>query len=403
MRELPGCAYPSPLLASRTCDVPAPPVRLPRQTSDLVIRVVKRQAPVFVIALAAACVAAGTATGDPSVGAKRAQAQQVMAQISQLDSNLERARTLYIASTQKLQVIEHNQKINKVALRAARANLKRSQHTLMQRLVTIYTTRDDHSTLAVLLGATSIDDLVNRIETVQSVSAQDIAVLHEVVGFKKVVTRTRHALTVAHRTQQRLVQQRAAAKARISSQLSRQQRLLASIKGEIARILAANRARALAAANAARARYDAAQQASALALQQTVVGATASTGDGSVAPPSQYGGVVGIAMRYLGVPYVWGGESPAGFDCSGLVAYVYSQVGVSLPHYTGAQWNMGVPVARSDLQPGDLVFFDGLGHVGIYVGGNEFIHAPHTGDVVKISSMTGWYADTYVGARRITG
>jgi cell wall-associated NlpC family hydrolase len=179
--------------------------------------------------------------------------------------------------------------------------------------------------------------------------------------------------------------------------------LLASIKGQIAQILAANRARALAAANAARARYDAAQQASALALQQTVVGATASTGDGSVAPPSQYGGVVGIAMRYLGVPYVWGGESPAGFDCSGFVAYVYGQVGVSLPHYTGAQWTMGLPVGRSDLQPGDLVFFDGLGHVGIYIGGNEFIHAPHTGDVVKISPMTGWYADTYVGARRITG
>jgi cell wall-associated NlpC family hydrolase len=77
-------------------------------------------------------------------------------------------------------------------------------------------------------------------------------------------------------------------------------------------------------------------------------------------------------------------------------------VGVSLPHYRGAQWNMGVAVDRSDLQPGDLVFFDGLGHVGIYIGGGEFIHAPHTGDVVKISSMTGWYADTYVGARRIT-
>jgi cell wall-associated NlpC family hydrolase len=82
--------------------------------------------------------------------------------------------------------------------------------------------------------------------------------------------------------------------------------------------------------------------------------------------------------------------------------YVYAQVGVSLPHYTGAQWNAGVPVSRSDLQPGDLVFFDGLGHVGIYIGGGQFIHAPHTGDVVKISSLSeSWYSSTYVGARRI--
>jgi cell wall-associated NlpC family hydrolase len=81
--------------------------------------------------------------------------------------------------------------------------------------------------------------------------------------------------------------------------------------------------------------------------------------------------------------------------------YVFAQVGVSLPHFTGAQYAMGVPVSSSDLQPGDLVFFNGLGHVGIYIGGNSFIHAPHTGDVVKISSISGWYAATYVGARRI--
>ena len=81
--------------------------------------------------------------------------------------------------------------------------------------------------------------------------------------------------------------------------------------------------------------------------------------------------------------------------------YVYAQIGIALPHYTVAQYRVGVPVARDQLQPGDLVFFDGLGHVGIYVGGGNFIHAPHTGDVVKISSLTGWYAATYVGARRL--
>src|SRR5207253_3759026 len=94
-----------------------------------------------------------------------------------------------------------------------------------------------------------------------------------------------------------------------------------------------------------------------------------------------------IALHYLGVPYVWGGASPAGFDCSGLVMYVYAQVGVALPHYAAAQYALGTPVSPDQLQPGDLVFFDGLDHVGIYIGGGQFVHAPHTGDVVKISSL----------------
>ena len=106
-------------------------------------------------------------------------------------------------------------------------------------------------------------------------------------------------------------------------------------------------------------------------------------------------------MRYLSVPYVWGGSTPRGFDCSGLVVYVFAQIGISLPHSTYALWNVGTPVSRDQLQPGDLVFFNGLGHMGIYIGGGQFIHAPHTGDVVKISSMSGYYSSAYMGARRV--
>jgi cell wall-associated NlpC family hydrolase len=104
-----------------------------------------------------------------------------------------------------------------------------------------------------------------------------------------------------------------------------------------------------------------------------------------------------IALRYLGVPYVWGGASPSGFDCSGLVMYVYEQLGISLPHYTVAQWNATEPV--SSPAPGDLVFFNGLGHVGIYIGGGQFVDAPHTGSVVRIDSMSGFGG--YDGARRV--
>jgi cell wall-associated NlpC family hydrolase len=82
--------------------------------------------------------------------------------------------------------------------------------------------------------------------------------------------------------------------------------------------------------------------------------------------------------------------------------YVFAQVGVSLPHNAAMMYGYGVPVSRAQLAPGDLVFFNGLGHMGIYIGGGQFIHSPHTGDVVKISSLgESWYSSTYVGARRI--
>ena len=82
--------------------------------------------------------------------------------------------------------------------------------------------------------------------------------------------------------------------------------------------------------------------------------------------------------------------------------YVYAQIGVSLPHNAAMQYSYGSAVSRENLAPGDLVFFNGLGHVGLYIGGGQFIHAPHTGDVVKISSLSeSWYASTYVGARRL--
>jgi hypothetical protein len=118
------------------------------------------------------------------------------------------------------------------------------------------------------------------------------------------------------------------------------------------------------------------------------------------------GQAVALAYRFLGVPYVWGGETPSGFDCSGLTMYVYGQLGIKLGHYTGFQYYQGRRVAREQLQPGDLVFFhassSGIpGHEGMYVGNGSFIHAPHTGDVVKISSLYETrYALSYVGAVR---
>jgi peptidoglycan DL-endopeptidase CwlO len=109
---------------------------------------------------------------------------------------------------------------------------------------------------------------------------------------------------------------------------------------------------------------------------------------------------VRIANRLTGIRYVWGGASPrSGFDCSGLVQYVYGKLGIALPHYTVSQYRHGRSVSRWSLRPGDLVFFHGLGHVGIYAGRGKYIHAPGTGSAVRWASLAS--NPSYYGARRI--
>ncbi|MFG2087924.1 MULTISPECIES: NlpC/P60 family protein [unclassified Spirillospora] len=106
-----------------------------------------------------------------------------------------------------------------------------------------------------------------------------------------------------------------------------------------------------------------------------------------------------LAMGKIGRPYVWGASGPSTFDCSGLTMWAYKQVGINLPHYTGSQWNAGTHVSRSQLQPGDLVFFySDLHHMGMYVGDGKMLHAPRTGDVVRIASMAG---RPFAGAVRV--
>ena len=112
---------------------------------------------------------------------------------------------------------------------------------------------------------------------------------------------------------------------------------------------------------------------------------------------------VTMAKQFLGLRYLYGGSSPrTGFDCSGLVMYVYGKLGIQLPHNAAAQYRLGLGVPRAALRPGDLVFFNGLGHNGIYVGNGKFIHSPQTGDSVRIESLaaSNWHRN-YVGARRI--
>lgn len=310
----------------------------------------------------------------------------------------------------KLAAIRRDLRENGHELGIAKTNLKRSQLALQQRLVSLYTS-EQSSTLEVVLGAKSLDDVLTRVDSAKSVSTLDTHVLRQVHTFRDAVTKRGHALAAARASQQQLVSERSAQRASIVSQLAQRKQLLSSIHGQIAQLEAQDRARSLAMAKQAEARLASVQRQQHQVAQETVVGATAVTPDNAtaaspqgtvVAPPPTHGGVVGAAMSRLGSPYVWGAAGPSTFDCSGLVMWAFAQIGVSVPHSTYALYAMGTAVSKDQLQPGDLVFFDGLGHMGIYLGGGQFVHAPHSGDVVKVSSLgESWYASTYVGARRI--
>jgi cell wall-associated NlpC family hydrolase len=339
------------------------------------------------------------ATADPgTVAGKQAEAQRIIAQIDSIDRQVSNAVERWNLANVKLAQIASDLQRSRHELGVSKVNLKRAQADLARQAVSAYTSRDSNSTIEVLLGATSLDDLLGRLDTASRVSHQRSSVVGDVQSFQSHVKRLAAMLQRAQSAQRQVVAQRAAERRSIENQLAQRKQLLSSVKSEIAHLRAVEASRQLSLARAAKSRIGVQPWSPAGGS----LGVGASTADAGVAaPPSRYGGVVGIAMRYLGIPYTWGGSSPSGFDCSGFVMYVYGQMGVSLPHSSYAQYGAGVAVSQGDLQAGDLVFFDGLGHEGIYIGGGQFIHSPHTGDVVKISSMTGWYASTYVGARRI--
>jgi peptidoglycan DL-endopeptidase CwlO len=362
--------------------------------------------------LAAACAAAlllavGPASGQ-TIESKRQQAEAIMGELQNLDADLGLAIEAYNGANVELDRIEGELEVNAGHLVIARKSLNVAQRRVATRLRELYINGESDSTLDVILGASTLDDVINRLDAIQRVSRQDTSILKEVKRFRRDVETHRDELQDARGEQEDLVADRAARKASIEQQLAERQRLYASVKDEIERMQAEERRRQAALAAQARARLAAQRLAAQQAADSTL--ASAATADTSydipAAPPpdgTKASQVIAIAMQYLGVPYVWGGASPSqGFDCSGLTTYAFAQIGISLPHHAASQYNYGIPVSREDLQPADLVFFNGLGHMGMYIGGGQFIHAPHTGDVVKISSIYDpWYASGWVGARRI--
>jgi cell wall-associated NlpC family hydrolase len=355
-------------------------------------------------ALAAALAATiARAHTTPEIQRQKAHERAVLAEVNQIGKKLQLAEDQAWNAKQRLILVNRRLRRNKVRLHLARGNLRAAQKRLMSRIYSLYV-NGAPSTVDVIAGAHSISQLIDRAESAQVLSNQDAALAKQAVGFEHAVqARERQLKQLQHRREATLKAKRAEANRR-QSELAQQKRLLASIHLTISHLQAqeAARERRQKAALERRLREElAARQRQERQAEQS---ASSPSAPPPVNIPSGNPGVghpeaASIALQYLGVPYVYGGASPSGFDCSGLVMYVYAQLGISLPHYTVAQWNATEPISQSQMEPGDLVFFDGLGHVGIYIGNGQFVDAPHTGSVVRIDNLSSF--GSFDGAHRV--
>jgi len=379
-------------------------------------------------------------SASPSLRAKQAEAQAVLRRVNALDVRFGKVVDRWDGARIQLAASEQQLAANERLLRRARRKVRIAEARRARVLVAIY--ENGQPTIAdIVVGASSVSDLIDRIDAAQTVNAYDRRVAMQAQHWRATLAATRARLQKAERTRRRTVSQLTRERGEIGAMLIRRRRLLASVQAEVAVLRAREAARQHALAVAARARLARAQAARAAAARaaaervaaapvtvaQTTTAAvlpppppttaetttpvasvptppTAATTTAASAVPAAGPGhpeAATIALRYLGIPYQWGGASPAtGFDCSGLVMYVYAQLGINLPHQSAAQYHYGVPVSRADLEPGDLVFYDDLSHVAIYIGNGQIVHAPQTGDVVKIAPLSQG-GGSYDGARRL--
>ena len=330
------------------------------------------------LCLLAAALAAGALLPAPSsaspgsVDDLQAQARSVKREVARLDQRAEILTEKYNVARAELDALNIRLEQSRSDLTRAQQQLDAAQALRGARLVAMYKS-GGYSVLDVLFNLTSLDDADTQLGYFRSINEVDedtvdrISTMeHQVEALTRQIDEDR---ADALKKEMGLRGQQAA----IEDELAARQTLLADLDARVKKLLAQQ------------ARLDA----TASARLAKAAGVDLATISGTAAQIA----VVKETMKYLGIPYVWAGATPSGgFDCSGLVLYVYARFGVDFPHGATMQAHMGTPVSLSQAQPADLVFFGYPAfyhHVGIYIGNGLFIEAPHTGDVVKVSQLAG--------------
>jgi len=352
----------------------------------------------LVIALVCAPLTAAGASSTAKIRAKKAEAAAADTKLQDLNADLELKQTDLQAVNDVLTATRVDIAANETQLAAAEARLADSQAVLGARADAIYR-GGNAEFLNVLLGTTDFDDFVSRLDLLNLITTSDAELVARVTVDRDGVAQARTALLNRESEEVALRAEAQAREAAVKVAVDRQKAYVASLTAQIKKLIKAEEDRlAKVAADLARRAEEAAKHPS-----------PRPSDAGSLGP--SHPEAAAEAKKYLGVPYLWGGTAPSGFDCSGFVRYVYEKIGLTLPRTSRVQFTCGqfISPARTDLlEPGDLVFFAYGGdpgqvhHVGMYVGGGVFIHAPGTGGHVQYSSLTDRISSRqdYVGAVR---
>ncbi len=309
---------------------------------------------------------------------RQAALDELRAKLDELDRELALASEAYNAAVDRLNSTRREVDDTEVDLENATQAYDFQMELLSNRANSIYRS-GTFAAIEVLLDSKSLTDFVARVQYLNTIGLADAEVAKALKGQKDLVEQTAADLENAAQQAQALEFELKARQIEVMLRIQERQDMLASAQSDLLELLDQEASRR--------------QTQEADLLRQILSGAS---NVGAVVSP---GSPVETALAYHGIPYLWGGQSPSGFDCSGLVMYVYRQHGVELPHYSGSQFLLGEKIAPAELAPGDVVFFGSpIHHVGIYIGGDYFIHAPRTGDFVKISQLSA--RSDYAGARR---
>ena len=349
-------------------------------------------------AVAVACcllgsvVVAGTAGAD-QVSDKRAEASAVADRLERLDAQMMDINAQYERAVFELATAEQRVADAKSLAEQTQKDLERRQDDLHRYAVVAYQTGNDSPELDAILSSDA-DTGFRKRTYLESVSGNRRDLIDALHASKQRAAEDSARLEVAE--QQARNQSASIEKARTAqaAAVADQQALSNRVQGELATLVAQETAR--------RAAAHAAPTGTTRPNTPTTIGGGGTPVD-LPAPPVGRGaaGAVAAALSRVGAPYVWGAAGPTAFDCSGLVVWAYAQVGISLPHYSGAQYLATTRISASQLQPGDLVFYGpgGSEHVGIYMGGDQLVQAAHG---IAITNFTGWWKDP-VGYGRVVG